>query len=62
MPPWCGAAASMHPPLAASTIAATDSGYGDRHAIGTVDSNPSATPSALGFPQEGSPPRTGITT
>ena len=59
---WFGAAAKMHAAFAASTIAATDSGYRDRQATGTVDSSPSVTPSALGLPQEGSPKaRTGTT-
>ena len=45
----------MHAPFAKSTIAKAVSGRRARHATGTVDSSPSATPSALGLPQEGSP-------
>ena len=51
----------MHAPFANSTIAKAVSGRRARHATGTVDSSASATPSALGLPQEGSPSRTGAT-
>jgi hypothetical protein len=51
----------MHAPFAPSTIAAMVSGRRDRHATGTVDSSASATPRALGLPQEGSPVSTGRT-
>ena len=51
----------MHAPFAKSTIAKAVSGRRARHATGTVDSSPRATPSALGRPQDGSPPSTGMT-